>query len=94
MLLILLPPEAEELLVVVASELEVVSENSNKHLQNITDILSSELIIVFLLFFSRTDANLFGGNKHSKNEMMGTVPLTFIPAKRKKNEDSTMPVET
>jgi hypothetical protein len=92
-LLILLPPEAEELLVVVASEHELVSEHSNKHMQNITDILSYELI-VFLLFFSRTDANLFGGNKHSKNEMMGTVPLTFIPAKRKKNEDSTMPVET
>jgi hypothetical protein len=62
-LLILSPPEAEELLVVVASELEVVSEHSNKHLQNITDILSSELIIVFLLFFSRTDANLSRGQQ-------------------------------
>jgi hypothetical protein len=35
-----------------------------------------------------------GGNKHSKNEMMGTVPLTFFPGKGKKNEDSAMPVET
>lgn len=25
-----------------------------------------------------------GGNKHSKNEMMGTVPLTFIPGKGKR----------
>jgi hypothetical protein len=61
-LLILLLPEAEEQLLDVASELEVVSEHSNKHLRNITDILLSELI-VFLLFFSRTDANLSRGQQ-------------------------------
>lgn len=63
--MILLLPEELQLLV-VASELEVVSEHSNKHLQSITDIvlnksmycyyvLSSELIVL-LLFFSRKDA--------------------------------------
>jgi hypothetical protein len=60
-LLILSPPEAEELLVVVASELEVVSEHSNKHLQNITDILSSELIIVFLFILLKNRCKFISG---------------------------------